>query len=62
MPKKRSGNPQGNPGSRTNVLAVGVTAIKPTPDGFIIICRKIEIAPAIAADKTTEHPDPPSET
>lgn len=58
MAKKRGGNPLGNPGSRTNVLAVGVTDIKPTAEGFIITCRKIEIAPSVAAAKTTEHEPP----
>lgn len=56
--RKRGGNPSGNPGSRTNVLAVGVTDIKPTAEGFIITCRKIEIAPSVAVSKTTEHDTP----
>jgi hypothetical protein len=60
MPKKRSGNPLGNPGSRTNVLCIGVTDIKPTAEGFVVLCRRIEIAPSVAADKTAEAEKPKS--
>jgi hypothetical protein len=49
-------NPAENPGSRTNVLAIGVTYIKPTAEGFIIVARRIEIAPAATAGKTTAAP------
>lgn len=41
--KPRSGNPLGNPGSRTDVLCKGVTEITPTPQGFVVVCRRIEI-------------------
>jgi hypothetical protein len=58
--KKRSGNPLGNPGSRTNVLCIGVTDIKPTAEGFVVLCRRIEIAPSVTAGKTTELEKPES--
>ncbi|HLW83249.1 MAG TPA: hypothetical protein VKS20_14525 [Candidatus Acidoferrales bacterium] len=40
-----------NPGSRTDVLCKGVLGIETTPHGFVVTCRRIEIAP-----KTEKQP------
>jgi hypothetical protein len=49
--QKRSGNPAGNPGARTPVVCYGVTEITPTPNGFLVKCRKIDVAPTGVAAK-----------
>lgn len=36
----------------------GVTDIKSTSEGFVVLCRKIETAPSVAIGKTTEHDKP----
>lgn len=54
--KKRSGNPQGNPGARTPIVCYGVTSITPTADGFEVKCRKIEVAPTGVAAKAADEP------